>query len=240
MPAVQIDAGIALAKRFPETIVAISCGSEVRLRLFAGVANTVVSDCLRRLRAANVSQPLGYQGTWPEWCNEDFPGQHFPACLRWEPIVSLVDVVFVTAYSFWENRVGPQSGEIQRFPCVTPAGSANFHVHRLLTVTNTYPDKAVILSEFGWPGGPPAVDELASVKCGPVGGSASSEESKFLVARTTLCACQARGLSCILFSSHKEPWKGIGEGELARHWGMCESASPYACSVPAVGACGAL
>lgn len=237
-PASQIDSGIYLAKQFPDTVVGISCGSEVRLRWYAGVANREVAECIRRVRAAGVVQPVGSQATWVEWCDEAFlnePSFGHPPCRRWEPIASLVDVLFVTSYAFWENRA-----PTARFPCILPHTSAAFHVETLRNVASTYPDKLVILSEFGWPGGDGGVetlDELSERKCRDVGGSRVGAVHQDTVARTTLCRCAQEGLSCILFSSHKEPWKLAVEGGAASHWGFCDADPPYRCSLPAPSGC---
>lgn len=60
----QIGAGIALARAFPDIIVAVSCGSEIRLRHNRAVAVPIILDCLARLRAAGIPQPLTHQATW--------------------------------------------------------------------------------------------------------------------------------------------------------------------------------
>lgn len=165
----------------------------------------------------------------PEWCDEEFPGEKFPRCLRWEPIGSAVDLLLVTAYSWWENQVPG------RFPCITPTASAAFLIDRLRVVAATYPEKPTILSEFGWPGPPePYRDPLAEFKCAAVGGSIASTPNKYLVATTTLRALAAARLSGILFSSNNEPWKGVAEGAFARFWGFCSALPLYACDLPAV------
>lgn len=79
----QIDSGIALATTFPDSVVGMICGSEVRLRNDAAVAESVITDCVTQLRAAGISQPIGHSATWPEWCNEDFPGQVGTTALFW-------------------------------------------------------------------------------------------------------------------------------------------------------------
>lgn len=67
-------AGEWLAKNFKDTVVAVSCGSEVMLRHHRGIADEVVSRCVRYLRGAGVTQPITHQAGWAEWCGE---------CLCW-------------------------------------------------------------------------------------------------------------------------------------------------------------
>lgn len=98
-------AGIALANSYRDVITAVMCGSEIRLRHNRAVAVPLVRTCVTRLRAAGVTQPLTHQATWPEWCNEEFPGQLFPRCERWDDVASIVDFISQTSYSWWENRV---------------------------------------------------------------------------------------------------------------------------------------
>jgi len=77
----QINGGIALANANPDTVSAVMCGSEIRLRTKNHVvAEQLVASCVQQMRAAGVKQPLTHQATWPEWCNEEFPGQLFPNC----------------------------------------------------------------------------------------------------------------------------------------------------------------
>lgn len=141
----QTEAAIELAKRYPETVIAVICGWEVRLRHNRAVAVDVVNTCYRRMKDAGLTIPITHMASWPEWCDEEFPGERFPQCGRWSQIDS--DAVLVTAYSWWENQV---VDPVSRFPCIVAEESANFHLDRLKKVIETYPDKPVILSEFGW------------------------------------------------------------------------------------------
>lgn len=62
----EIWAAEFLARNFPDTIVSVICGSELRFRYSKAVAEPIVANCVRQLRAAGITQPIGYQGTWPE------------------------------------------------------------------------------------------------------------------------------------------------------------------------------
>ena len=71
----SIAAGIAAAQHYPETIVRLSCGSEVRTRLGFAAAEPIIRDCITRVRDAGVAQPLTSIDTWWNWCNETWPCQ---------------------------------------------------------------------------------------------------------------------------------------------------------------------
>jgi hypothetical protein len=59
-----------LANTYPNTIIGISCGSEVAYRNkdLSGTA-TVVQSCIQQLRTGGVQQPIGYTDTFSSWCN---------------------------------------------------------------------------------------------------------------------------------------------------------------------------
>ena len=97
-----------------------------------------------------------------------------------------VDFISATVYLFWENTV-----EV-RYPCLPIDEAAAFHLDRYRQVMITY-DKPVILSEFGHPGGPPAV-----IGC-PL--NLASDENKYMVARETLGRLYINDLQGILFSA---------------------------------------
>jgi exo-beta-1,3-glucanase (GH17 family) len=244
----QIDGAIALSKAYEDVIVAMMCGSEVRLRFHRGVALQVVMPCLAQARAAGVRQvslqlkdvcsavvwsvlyrlflvpcvflaflqPLTHQATWvrfflsaalrltrpfavsflalmqPEWCDEEFPGEKFPTCARWEPMASAVDFISQTTYAFWENRVHV------RFPCIPPQDAAEFHLNRQMTLVNTYAGyKPVIMSEVGHPGPRTLfVDNEGGAPC-----STASKEIQMQVGAETMARCRELGQSCILFNA---------------------------------------
>ncbi len=207
----QIDAGIALARGYPDVVSSVTCGSELSLRSGRAVAEPVVSDCLARMRAAGVTQPLTHQATWTEWCGT--PPQAPFVCQRWDFLASRVDFISQTAYSVWENRVKT------RFPCVPPEDAAKYHMNRQFDVAATYPDKVVIMSEVGYPG-PPFFyrDDEGGAPC-----TTMDKATQLAVMGETLGYCRSSGASCILFASHNEPWKGEGgaggEGVFGAFWG---------------------
>lgn len=114
LPCSRADAGVALANSYRDVIVAVMCGSEIRLRHNRAIAVPLVRDCVNRMRSGGVQQPLTHQATWPEWCNEETPGELFPRCERWDDVASIVDFISQTTYSWWENRVQVSAAAEQR------------------------------------------------------------------------------------------------------------------------------
>lgn len=64
---IQTDGTSFLAKTFPDVIVGVICGSEVRKRHGSAVATPIITGCIDRLRASGVLQPITHQATWREW-----------------------------------------------------------------------------------------------------------------------------------------------------------------------------
>jgi exo-beta-1,3-glucanase (GH17 family) len=223
----EIQAGIWLARHYPDTIKALICGNEVRLRAGWEVANSVVLSCLQQAREAGVTQPLSTQATWSEWCDETFPGEHFPNCDVWSPVAEAVDFVSANIYAWWENRVHV------RYPCLGPPAVPEWTVGRLLKLMETYEPmgKAVIASEIGWPGPPNEatyVDNYGGAPC-----SVANQDTQVQIISQTFSYCRTMGLSCVLFQAHNEPWKAQDEGlDFGGHWGFCEEAPPYTCHFP--------
>jgi len=145
----SIESGINMAKAYPNTIVRLSCGSEVRTRHGRSLDNEIIK-CINRLRAAGVSQPITTIDTWWEWCNRSWQCQK-------SGLYNYVDWIGVYIFPWWENKY---SGII---PCTTAVEAADFHVAQLQRVMLKYPDKEVILTEFGWPAGPDPKNDRSAI-----------------------------------------------------------------------------
>jgi exo-beta-1,3-glucanase (GH17 family) len=201
----SISLGILRARQYPDTIVRIACGSEMRLRHGAAVAEQVVGHCFSRLRAGGVVQPIGTNDTWWDACHEQWP------CRTWPAVMGL-DWIGVNVFAWWENRF---SGI---FPCITAADAPSFHIARLQDVRAAYPGKEIILTEFGWPAGPDGHREI-NQRTGALGcGVASLANQQFVVNRTA-AAMRQMNLPYVVFSAFREPWK-INEGPVGPFWGI--------------------
>lgn len=209
----SIEHGIQMAKTYSETIVRLSCGSEFRTRNGTGL-DYVLNDCLSRVRAAGVVQPLTTIDTWWEWCNRSWP------CQQWD-MASSVDWIGVNIFPWWENKY---SG---LFPCTTAVEAADFHLARYQTITTRYPGKEVFITEFGWPAGPDGYTEknlYTGQECG-----IASEANQLLVIKGTVDKLGKLRIQGIIFEAFREgDWKAA-EGPVGRFWGFCEGEPPYQC-----------
>jgi exo-beta-1,3-glucanase (GH17 family) len=209
----SITKGIEAAKAFPETIVRLSCGSEVRTR--NGYAfDGEITRCIDSLRSAGVSQPIATIDTWWEWCNRSLTcGQtSFSAQVDW---------IGINVYPWWENK---HSG----IHTCTPANkAADFHLARMDEIGKINPDKEVILTEFGWPNGPKGVTEVnthTGQHCG-----IASKQNQAKVIKSTFKRLAQRNQTGVAFEAFSENWKPSSEGHVGGYWGICQGKPPYSC-----------
>ncbi len=209
----SISRGIALAREFPETIVKISCGSEVRTR-HGSALDSEIMRCLTAMREAKISQPITTIDTWWEWCDRARPCKPtgFEASVDW---------IGVNIFPWWENKhAGVHT-------CTPAEKAADFQLERLEEIRRTYPGKTVMLTEFGWPDGPEGSTETnrkTGEKCG-----VASKTNQGLVIKSTLKKMAARNWPVTVFEAFSEKWKPDDEGHFGEHWGICEGIEPYHC-----------
>jgi exo-beta-1,3-glucanase (GH17 family) len=209
----SIAHGIALALEYPETIIRLSCGSEVRTRNnFAFDGET--ERCLNALREAKVSQPIGVIDTWWEWCNRTQP------CHQ-NQFSAKVDWIGINIFPWWENL------HADLFPCVNANDAADFHLARWQEVKNANPTKEVIVTEFGWvyaPEGKGQINLKTKKECG-----VASRKNQQLVVQSTFKKLAEKKVSAVAFEAFSENWKPNEEGDFGRYWGLCDSTPPYNC-----------
>jgi exo-beta-1,3-glucanase (GH17 family) len=119
----QIVTAIALAKQFPDVIIAIIVGNEVLLR-----GEMAAPDLVRTIREvkAQVAMPVSYADVWEFW-------------LRYPDVAGAVDFVTIHILPYWED-----------FPI--PARDAASHVDAIhARMVTAFPGKDVFVGEFGWP-----------------------------------------------------------------------------------------
>lgn len=143
----SIAKGIQSARDYPNTIIALSCGNEMRTRHGTGI-DGVILDCITQLRGAQppITQPITTIETWWQWCGG------VVGCPSWS-MVNNVDWIGINIFPWWENK---NSG---LYPCTPVDQAANFHIARLEQIRAQYPSKTVIITEFGCPAGPPGVTQ---------------------------------------------------------------------------------
>ncbi|MEQ1635583.1 MAG: exo-beta-1,3-glucanase [Methylococcales bacterium] len=209
----SISSGIEVAKAFPDTIIKLSCGSEVRTRhgyKFDGE----IKRCIDGLREAGVTQPISTIDTWWEWCNRKTPCE--PTLFGIQ-----VDWIGTNIFPWWENKF---SGV---YPCTPAKKAADFHIARLEELHRTYPGKSVVMTEFGWPSGPKNTTEInnhTKQQCG-----VASKQNQILVVRETFKKLAKKHWSGVAFEAFAETWKPDIEGGAGSFWGLCDGEPPYNC-----------
>ncbi|MDP2100361.1 MAG: exo-beta-1,3-glucanase [Methylobacter sp.] len=209
----SISAGIEAAKAYPNTIIKLSCGSEVRTRhnyAFDGE----ISRCISALREAGVAQPITTIDTWWEWCNRESP-------CHITNFGTQVDWIGINVFPWWENKYS------DTLPCTPANKAADFHIARIGQVRKTYPGKEVMLTEFGWPNGPEGSIESNKFTQQPC--SIASKKNQALVVKSTFKKLAAKGWSGTVFEAFSENWKTGDEGDFGRFWGICQGDPPYSC-----------
>ena len=210
----SISKGIEVAKAYPDTIIKLSCGSEVRTRhgyAFDGEINR----CFDSVRKAGVKQPITTIDTWWEWCNRSL------SCTE-SSFAKQVDWIGTNVFPWWENKY---SG---KYACIPADEAADFHIARLETLHRAYPKKEIIMTEFGWPNGPNGKSEI-NIKTGQYCGIASPE-NQTLVIQSTFKKLAQKHWSGIAFQAFSENWKASAEGEFGNYWGLCAGTPPYTCT----------
>lgn len=206
----SIERGIQLAKTYPKTIVRLSCGSEVRSH-HGHTLDSEIKDCINRLKAAGVAQPITTIDSWWEWCMRPVT----PGSCTTSDLAPLVSWIGINVFPWWENT------ESTLFPCTTAAQAPQFHIDRMQNVMRAHPGKTVILTEFGWPAGPSGHTR----GCGT-----ASKTNQDVVIKETIRKLDERGWQGVIFEAFKEPWKKRVEGVVGDQWGRCAAALPYTCT----------
>jgi exo-beta-1,3-glucanase (GH17 family) len=213
----SIALGIEKAKQYPNTITRLSCGSEVRTRHGAAIAEPIIHDCITQVKTAGVVQPLTSIDTWWQYCNESINCQP-------RAIAAELDWIGVNIFPWWEDKY---SG---LYPCTSAAQAADFHIARLQGVMALYPGKEVVPTELGWPALPSGYTETniyTGQQCG-----VASQANQSLVVQQTLAKLIEDGYPGTIFSAFREPYKARVEGPEGPGWGICEGVSPYTCHWP--------
>jgi len=120
---IQIDAGVALAKRYPDVVIGLVVGNEVLLR--GELAAEDIAGILREVKAA-APVPVTYADVWEFW-------------LRNRDLAAAVDFVTIHILPYWED-----------FPIAADMAAA--HVDEIRgRVALAFPGKDILIGEVGWP-----------------------------------------------------------------------------------------
>jgi len=119
----RIDATVALAKQYRDTITAIVVGNEVLLR--GELAASDIAQVLHEVKAAT-GVPVTYADVWEYW-------------LRNRELAEAVDFITIHILPYWED-----------FPI--SAEQAGAHVDAIRSrVAASFPGKDILIGEVGWP-----------------------------------------------------------------------------------------
>lgn len=209
----SISRGIALAREFPDTIIKLACGSEVRTR-HQYAYDGEITRCLAAMREAAVKQPVTTIDIWWEWCNRAAP------CSQ-SSFGAQVDWIGVNVFPWWENKY---SG---LYPCIPAAKAADFHLARLEELRRVYPGKEIVLTEFGWPNAPDNGTEInthTGQRCGVAG-----PRNQAAVIRATFEKLAQKKYAGVVFEAYSENWKPGSEGGFGAAWGICSGQPPFDC-----------
>jgi hypothetical protein len=90
MNAKNIATGIQTALQYPNTILGVSCGSEIAYQNNnRSMTLKMVSDCVSQFKAANVVQPVGYIDVATVWCGQ----QEYPCTQKYSDMEAIVDFI---------------------------------------------------------------------------------------------------------------------------------------------------
>ena len=119
----QVETSIALAKAYPDVMIAMVVGNEVLLR--GEMSANDLASIIRNIKA-QVAVPVTYADVWEFW-------------LRYPDLQNAVDFVTIHILPYWED-----------FPI--PAERAAAHVAAIRAkVAAAMPGKDIVIGEFGWP-----------------------------------------------------------------------------------------
>ena len=180
----QVETTIALAKRFPDVITAVIVGNEVLLR-----GEMSAPDLARTIREvkAQVSMPVTYADVWEFW-------------LRHREIAAAVDFITIHILPYWED-----------FP--QPARDAAAHVGAIRKqVVAAFPDKEVLVGEFGWP----SAGRMRE-------GALPSPVNQARVIQEVVALAKREGFRVNLIEAYDQPWKRQLEGTVGGHWGLYDA-----------------
>ena len=119
----QIKTGVALAKRFPDTIQAVIVGNEVLLR--GEVTAETLAGYIRDVKA-DVRQAVTYADVWEFW-------------IRNAALAQSVDFITIHILPFWEDHPIPADRAADHI--------VSIHGH----VAAAFPGRSLLIGEVGWP-----------------------------------------------------------------------------------------
>jgi glucan 1,3-beta-glucosidase len=120
---IEVERAVTLARRYPQTVVAMIVGNEVLLR--REQPPEALAELIRRVRAA-VPLPVTYADVWEFW-------------VRHAEVAEAVDFVTIHTLPYWEDDPVGIDNAVE-------------HVLRIVAqVAGLFPGKRIFIGEAGWP-----------------------------------------------------------------------------------------
>jgi len=177
----QIEGAVALAKRYPDVIVAVIVGNEVLLR--GEMSAPQLTRTIREVKE-QVAVPVTYADVWEFW-------------LRYRDVAAAVDFVTVHILPYWED-------------VPIPVANAARHVDDIRRqVAAAFPDKEVLIGEFGWP----SAGRMRE-------GARPSPADQARVLHEVLSLAKQQSYRVNVIEAYDQPWKRQLEGTVGGHWGL--------------------
>jgi exo-beta-1,3-glucanase (GH17 family) len=187
----EVEAAIALARDFPDQVLAVCVGNETQVADSPyGCALEVLVGHVRTVRAA-VAVPVAVADDWRYWSRPQS-----------RTLAREVDAILVHAHPLWSG---------QQLTDAVPWLEA-----RLAELQALHPDRPVVIGETGWATDAAPVGEQAELIAGATG---EQEQAAFYHA-SRRWAEQDR-IAVLTFEAFDENWKGSDHPrEVEKHWGL--------------------
>jgi exo-beta-1,3-glucanase (GH17 family) len=183
---VQIATTVRLANRFPDVVAAVVVGNEVLLR--GEMTATDLVSTIHEVKS-QIPEPVTYADVWEFW-------------LRYPDVASAVDFVTIHILPYWED-----------FPI--PAANAAAHAVSIHDrIATTFPNKEILVGEFGWPSGGRMRE-----------GARPSPSNQARAIEETLALAQRKNFSVNVVEAFNQPWKRWLEGSVGGEWGVFSRAT---------------
>ncbi len=160
-------------------IKAVIIGNEVLHR--GDCTESQLIDYVRRAKRS-IAAPVAVADTWRAW-------------IEHPNVASEVDICGVQIYPYWEG--------------LSIDVAAQYTLRRVRDVQLQYPNKRVILTEFGWP---TAGDSLGQAEANP--------ENAARYIREVIPLLEQNAIEYYYFAVWNEKWKIGPEGGVGAHWGL--------------------
>ena len=178
----QIERLIHLSNGDNSRIKAVIIGNEVLHR--GDCSETQLIEYVRKAKQ-EIDRPVAVADTWRAW-------------IEHPKIAGEVDICGVQIYPYWEG--------------LPIEGAAEYTLKRVRDVQAAYPDKRIILTEFGWP---TDGDTLGQAEATP------ENAARYL--REIIPLLDQSEIEYYYFAVWDEKWKVGPEGGVGAHWGLYQS-----------------